>query len=403
MLEKADELVELLLKHYLNGELSPDEAQQLKKLTANSEAYGNVYEELSKPGKIDDLSKEYFWYIENFKPIETRKTELKKGKLVRSKLFWRLSVAASVFLVLAIGAYFWFDNNNNTPEKSLTQTSSEKQADLAPGQNKAVLTLADGKKIILDSAAIGQLTQGTTKILNKGGHIIYNGNSAGTEVLYNTLSTAKAEIYSMVLSDGTRIWLNASSSIRFPVVFKGAERKVEISGEVYFDVAHNKSMPFKVLANGMEIEVLGTSFNINCYKDEASMKTTLLEGKVKVRTGNGPVSFLKPGQQAQVFSSPPTGGEDQGARAIQVINNVDLQQAIAWKNGYFQFYRDDLQTVMRQIARWYDVEVVYEGEIPRREFQGKLHRNTNASEILKILEKSKIHFRIEGKKIIVTP
>lgn len=398
MLEKADELVELLLAQYLNGELSPAETERLQLLISNSAVYANLYNDLSKPGKLDGLSKEYFRYIETFVPLETGKATSPKGRLIRSKFFWRLSAAACVFLVLTIGAYFWF-SNSNTPEKSLIQTPIEKPADLLPGQNKAVLILADGKRIVLDSTAIGQLAQGNTIIVNKEGHITYNGADATTgKELYNTLSTGKGEIYSLVLADRTRVWLNASSSIRFPVAFGGAERKVLITGEVYFEVAHNKAMPFKVhvvspRGTGINIEVLGTSFNVNSYPDEGTIKTTLLEGSVKVTARmKGKPQLLAPGQQAQA-----------GESDIRVIGDVDVQQAIAWKNGYFQFNRDDLPTVMRQIAMWYDVEVVYEGDIPKREFWGKIHRNTKASEVLKILERYGIHFRIEGKKIIVTP
>lgn len=405
MLEKADKLVELLLKQYLSGELSPEEIGQLKELTRNNEAYSKVYDELSKPGKIEALTKEYFRYTEGFKEVETRRVP-SKGKLIQSKTFWGLFAAASVFLVLAMGAYLWF-LDINTHERSKSETVVEKQADLTPGRNKAVLTLADGKQVILDSVANDRLTQGATTILNKSGQIIYQGASTSRgveEEIYNTLSTARAEMYSLVLSDGSRVWLNASSSIRFPVAFKGSERKVEVSGEVYFEVAHNKSKPFKVLLTpkseqaGMEIQVLGTSFNINSYPDEGPIKTTLLEGSVKVKTATNSSVVLKKGQQAQI----PSLGEPE--RTIRILDNVDLQQAVAWKNGYFQFFRDDLQTVMRQVARWYDVEVVYEGEIPKREFWGKIHRNTNASELLRILEKSNVRFRIEGKKrIIVMP
>jgi len=396
-MENSEQLVDLLLRKFFNEELSQAEEDKLKEVIAGSEAHQVVYERLSKPGRIEELSKGYWSFIKNLKPVETpnpAKEENKEGKLVKGKFFGPLSIAASLFFVLGLGAYFYFTSSTKKPDHSSAKTSTEKPADLKPGQNKAVLTLADGKRIILDSTDI-KLKQGNATITNKAGSISYDGKAnAGHEVLYNTLSTGKGEIFSLALADGSNIWLNSASSIRYPVTFTGDERKVEITGEVYFEVAHNSAKPFKVFANGVQVEVLGTIFNINAYSEEPGIKTTLLQGKVLVKseTVNPKIAILKPGQQAEVKA-----GE------INVSNDADVQQAIAWKNGYFQFNREDLKAVMRQLERWYDVDVIYEGEIPKREFWGKIHRNTMATEVLKILEGYKIHFRIEGKKIIVTP
>jgi ferric-dicitrate binding protein FerR (iron transport regulator) len=187
--------------------------------------------------------------------------------------------------------------------------------------------------------------------------------------------------------------LNSESSIRYPVAFSGNKREIETTGECYCEIAKDASRPFIVKIGTMRVEVLGTHFNINSYSDEGVIKTTLLEGKVKITEGNS-AEVLSPGQQGQLQKQ---------TDKLQVISDIDLEQVVAWKNGYFQFNKDDLQTVMRQIARWYDLDVVYEGTIPRTPFWGELPRSAKASAVLNALEKSGVHFRIEGKKVIVTP
>jgi len=272
-----------------------------------------------------------------------------------------------------------------------------KQNDFLPGKNTAILTLADGSTIVLDSAKNGALTsQGNTKVIKlNNGQLAYSSSGATNEVLYNTMSTPRGGQYKLVLSDGSKVWLNAASSIHYPTSFPGNERKVEITGEAYFEVAHDAKKPFKVSVNNMEVQVLGTHFNVNAYRDERTINTTLLEGSVKVTKGSS-MSILKPGQQAIIQQA----GDD---KKITVENNIDVEAVIAWKNGYFSFTNADMTAVMRQISRWYDVDIVYEGKIPDRKFGGEISRNLNASQALKILQASKVHFRIEGKKIIVLP
>lgn len=276
---------------------------------------------------------------------------------------------------------------------------------MAPGTEGAILTLADGKQIILDSAANGSLAvEGRTKVINKDGQLVYEIEGRVPDaLLYNTMTTPKGKQYQLVLADGSKVWLNAASSIRYPTAFAGTERRVEITGEAYFEIAHHADKPFKVSVNGMEVQVVGTHFNINAYEDEAAMQTTLLQGSVKITTNNH-TRILSPGQQAQISTtlSHPVQ-QKPGDENIKVVKDADLDAVMAWKNGYFSFSQTDLQTVMRQIARWYDVEIVYAGTIPDRRFGGEIARNTNASQVLKILEESKVYFRIEGKKIIVLP
>jgi ferric-dicitrate binding protein FerR (iron transport regulator) len=231
-------------------------------------------------------------------------------------------------------------------------------------------------------------------VKQSNGQLAYNTqNEKPTEVLYNTLTTPRGGQYQLVLPDGSKVWLNAASAISYPTAFTGSERKVEIKGEAYFEIAKNTAMPFIVKVNDAQVQVLGTHFNINAYSDEDAIKTTLLEGAVKV-TKDAASTLLKPGQQAILGRS---------SNEIRVQENTDLDAVLAWKNGYFSFNQTDLATIMRQIARWYDVDIVYSDKVPERRFGGEIPRNTNAAEVLKMLEESKVHFRIEGRKVIVLP
>lgn len=309
------------------------------------------------------------------------------------RLFLRMAIAASfVIFISGIAAYFTL---NHTRKDTLAKAAPKQLNDeITPGENKAILTLSDGSTIILDDAKNGQVAeQGGTRIAKlANGQLVYNAShSKPTDVVSNILTTPRGGQFTLTLPDGSKVWLNSISSIKYPTAFIDSERKVEISGEAYFEIAHNAEKPFMVSVNGMVVKVLGTHFNINAYHDETSVKATLLEGSINLTKGTA-TTTLSPGQQARL-----SNGED-----IEVINNVDVGQVVAWKNGYFSFNRAGLQAVMRQIARWYDVDIAYEGKIPEREFGGKIDRNANISEVLKILEESKVHFRIDGKSIIVS-
>ena len=261
-----------------------------------------------------------------------------------------------------------------------------------PGTNKAILTLADGSTIVLEKDSSGELAQqGSTTVLQLKGELTYkSANSSATPVMYNTIATPRGGQYKVILADGSIVWLNAASSLRFPTSFQEAERRVEITGEAYFEIAHNQKMPFIVSVNGAEIKVLGTHFNVMAYADEATITTTLLEGSVKFIKGNSEVKLL-PGQQSQLKK---TGD-------VRVFKDVDVDRFVAWKNGYFHFNGEDIGTVTRQLSRWYDVEVENEGLINDR-FYAEIPRNTKLMEALKALELTgKVRFVVEGKKIIV--
>ena len=305
-------------------------------------------------------------------------------------------VAAAVLLVLiSTTAYMLFVKPTTHQQKAVSDTPPPATLDVSPGAEKATLTLDNGTNLVLDNASSGKIAeQGNTIVVKEEGLLSYNSynNGSSNNIFYNTLTTARGSYYSsLVLADGSKVWLNAQSSIRFPTAFPGKDRVVEVTGEVYFEVAKNASKPFKVNVRdkGMVVEVLGTHFNINAYVDEAEVKTTLLEGAVKIVSGSR-VNFLKPGQQA-INSNGET----------RVVNDADVDEAIAWKNGMFQFQNADIRSIMRQVEKWYDAEVVYDGNVDRK-FFAEIPRTVEVSRLLTILKKTGwVDFKIEGKKIIV--
>lgn len=302
------------------------------------------------------------------------------------RLWPRIAAVASILLVLTAGLVYYL-NTSYVRSGGLNLTKSN---DIAPGADKAILTLANGKQIVLTGAKNGAVADENDARIRKtaDGQLVYERLSGSeSSSLYNNITTPRGGQYTIMLSDGTKVILNAASSLKYPTTFKGAERTVELTGEGYFEVAHHKSRPFKVISEGQTVEVLGTHFNINAYADEPNVKTTLLEGSVDV---NG--TLIKPNQQA-IFSA---GNQI-------VVKQVDPANVVAWKDGLFKFDHTDLKTAMRQIARWYDVEIIYEGDVDNEQFYGKIERSYTLSEVLKVLELSKVHFKIAGRKIIVTP
>jgi transmembrane sensor len=329
-----------------------------------------------------------------FQKIQQKKAtiNIKETGRLRYINWRRIAVAAAIILFLASGYLFLI---NKKKEKPVTQMREQRfKNDVEPGKYKAKLTLANGSTIILNSTVLEELPkQGNTLILNKDKLLVYKTKEhSGTEILYNTLSTGHGETYAMILSDGSKVWLNSASSVKFPVAFAGKERKVEITGEAYFEIKHNDKTPFKVVVNGIEVRDLGTEFNINAYIDEVVTKTTLVSGRAMVVTGSKN-RLLAPGQQVQV------DGNDE----MKLVSNADVEEAVAWKNGLFRFKSADVGTVMRQLARWYDVDVKYEGKIPDAHMSGIVSRDVSLKEALKMLELSDIHVRIEGMKLIVMP
>jgi ferric-dicitrate binding protein FerR (iron transport regulator) len=304
------------------------------------------------------------------------------------------SAAAAILILLTAGIYYY----QNSPEPVIVKTETPRfRNDVAPGNNKAILTLDDGSKINLDDAKTGILASESNIDIKKtgAGQLEY---AAGTQsvktVKYNILSTPMGGEYQLVLPDGSKVWLNSGSTLRFPTAFIGSERIVELKGEAYFDIAKNPKMPFLVRTNNaMDIKVLGTQFNIMAYDDEKNINTTLIEGSVEVLKGSGK-TMLKPGQEAIL---------NRGSGNIKVAS-ADLEQAIAWKNGYFIFYNENIESIMRKVSRWYNVDVVYQGNLSNKDFVGTISRNKNISELLKMLELTgAVHFSIDGRRITVMP
>ena len=332
----------------------------------------------------------------------------KQAIVVPIKRFSVMHVAAAavILILLSAATVFYLSNISKTNLAKVDNKQDQLSNDAAPGSNKAVLTLADGSQIILDNAQNGALSQqGNTKIFKlDAGQLSYktNGTQANGQLLYNTISTPRGGQYQIILPDGSTVWLNAASSIRFPTAFIGTKRSVELNGEAYFEVTKNTAMPFTVHVNspttggdgGMDVQVLGTHFNVMAYNEEDALRTTLLEGAVRVTKGAA-VGLLKPGKQAKL---------DKNAGSIKILD-VDVDEAIAWKNGLFLFNNDDIRTIMRQISRWYDVDISFEGDtLKGRNFTGQISRNNNVSQVLKMLELTKeVHFKMTGKNIIVLP
>jgi ferric-dicitrate binding protein FerR (iron transport regulator) len=304
---------------------------------------------------------------------------------------WRMVAAASVLLFLIAGGYYW---RYKTPKNTTFSTANRN--DLAPGKEQATLTLANGSKIILTSNLSGKLAQqGNTLINVNAGHALaYTAGVPDSKITYNTLSTKNGEQspLPLILADGSKVWLNAASSITFPVSFSGKDRTVTITGEAYLEVAHNERQPFRVITPNQTIEDLGTHFDVKAYDNEPALKTTLLEGSVSVSAGTHSV-ILNPGQQADLIKND----------AHLQVKNVDIDGVIAWKNGRFHFDHADIQTVMREFARWYDVNVQYIGDIPAKAITGNINRNSKASVALQIIGILGVHYEIQGKTIIIKP
>lgn len=316
------------------------------------------------------------------------------------RLWPRIAAAAIIIVLISAGSYLLFKNNSAEPIVAVLK--QQPKTELIPGGDKAVLTLANGEQIMLDSAGKGTLTQeGNTKIIKlNDGQLSYSSvKNQSAEVLYNTISTPRGGQYQIVLADGSKVWLNAASSLRFPASFTGEKRNVELTGEGYFEVAKDAAKPFIVVANGMEVQVLGTHFNINAYDDEDVIKTTLLEGSVKINKGETS-SVIKPGEQALIKN------HDSPLIPKIKVQTVDVDAVTAWKSGRFIFKGENIQSVMRQLARWYNAEISYQGTLTNEEFVGIINRSrySKISDILEMMEKTgAVSFAIQGNRITVMP
>lgn len=321
------------------------------------------------------------------------------------RAFSKWGWAAAVLLFFCIGAFYWIDRSMIQKPSPSAETGK-----IQPGKEGAVLTLADGSEVVLDTvknSVIALQGGATAKVVN--GALLYEGE--GNEVVYNIMSTPKGRQFHITLPDGTDVWLNSASSIRYPTAFKGDGRRVEIKGEAYFEVAKNAKNPFRIdVDNNAIVEVLGTSLNINAYGNENSIKTTLISGSVAISSPEVVASgtakgdrktqsriILKPGQQAEM-------PVDQRLKhAINVVNGANIDQVVAWKNGIFDFQDVSLEEVMRQLERWYDIEVVVEKGVKNIQFGGRMSRSVTLDSFLVFLKEMNVHYKLNGKKLIILP
>jgi transmembrane sensor len=391
-----------LLELYLQDKCTPQQA---------SELFDFLQKDESNRVLLEQLQKDHPFLQQQEASLSQEASDRIQARLLNSMAAPRIPLykrwsfrAAAVAAALLTGVVLWTLKEPSAKEDGLavhTKQPSPAAPSIVPGGNKALLQLADGTVIVLDTAKNGTISsrQQVRIIKGQNGLVTYDlrqtvtTGTAGSEEL-NTITTPRGGQYKIVLSDGTAVWLNAASSLQFPVAFTGNERKVTLTGEGYFEVAHNPSRPFQVNVNNLEVQVLGTHFNIKGYTDENATATALLEGRVRIRSG-AHTTTIQPGQQALVPLN---------ANNIRV-SLTDTEGAVAWKNGYFQFSNDNIQTIMRQIARWYDVEVIYQGTIATdKNFGGTVSRFENVAEVLKMLELTGVvHFKTEGRKITVMP
>jgi transmembrane sensor len=386
-----------LFNRLIEGKLAPGDVEELVQWLGaddqDPETVGLILQQLQRAGKTNELSPDIISRLEARLPLvfAAKNREASVVSVFRKK--WLPYAAAT--LILAVAGTLFFMKGNQKQIDSQNNIVQATPVEIEPGKTGAILTLDDNTTVVLDSLGNGLVTnQNGTKVLLRNGQLLYQADKTQAIVAYNTMTTPKGRQFQLVLSDGTKVWLNAASSIRYPTVFGNKERKVEITGEAYFEVAHNASAPFKVKVNAeTEIEVLGTHFNINSYENEESINTTLLEGSVRVKNISGTI-VLAPGQQARV----------NGEEKIKVFSDVDVERVMAWKNGVFNFNDATLQEVMRQLERWYDIEVRYEKGVPGLEFYGKMGKDLSLQTVLRGLEKSNVHFRLEeGRKLVVLP
>lgn len=360
-----NEEVKILLDRYREGIATEEELALLESWYLNDE--DTLLPEMSMKERI--VAVENVWA-----KLEPKKTTL-----------WpRLIAASAVLLIISIGLYFGVIYKTG----KVTDTHISMRNDIKPGSNKAQLTLANGKVIDLDQLKSGVGVLADRLAYDDGTAVIDDGNDIGNNsTMQMALVTPKGGTYKLNLPDGSVVWLNAASTLKFPASFTGLKfRKVQLSGEAYFEVKHDHQKPFQVETSGQLIEDLGTGFNVNAYSDEEMIKTTLVEGSLRI----GEV-ILKPGEQAS------------GSGSQMRVSKADLEESIGWKNGYFVFQNEHISSVMRKVARWYNVEVNYAGEMPDDEFGGRIPRTANVSQLLKKLElTNKVHFKIQGRRITVS-
>lgn len=401
--EKNYNNARLILK-YLRQDLSVDEQDLLEQWLAGHQDNQDLFNRLTDEGQVTTA---LAGYVDSDKEAVRKKILESIAPIPKHIRLWP-RIAAAVCIIFAIGAGLWFYGWRKTILKQRFEITVHH--DIGPGKNKATITLADGKSINLSEDKTGVIIDASKITYNDGSVIEDNkaevrhpgeGRDPASAMKSLTITTPRGGTYQIKLPDGTKVWLNAASSLTYnaPLKQQRAARKVTLTGEAYFEVFKDKSHPFVVLSERQAVKVLGTHFNVNAYKDEASTKTTLLEGAVQVSASGTsfisdvPSSVLKPGQQATLSGN------------TLNIKNTDVEEVVAWKNGRFWFENEDLPGIMRKLSRWYDVDVIYDGgeeKYKKLSFGGFVSRSKNISEVLKIINKTnKIHVEIEGRRVLI--
>lgn len=376
-----------LILNYLKEELTDKEAAELEEWINADPLHKALFQDLTNEAFLqEELSMMDAFPLEEGKAAFKQK--LKPIPIKRRNLGWYYAAASIVVLL----AFAWFTRNRVEPMEPINIVAELKKAEaIKPPTDKAILTMADGQKIELSPSTTGWISkQDNVDLVAEDGEIHYNAHAIPDKIQYNTLTTPKGGQYKLVLEDGTKLWINAASSITFPVAFLGNERKVVLYGEGYFEVAPDAKRPFRVEIDHGIVEAVGTAFNVNSYADEAISKTTLLEGKVKVQS-NKEETLLIPGQQANINAS----------GTIKKLMEVDTDAEVAWKNGQFMFKSATVEEIMKQLSRWYDIDVMYSQNVPKDKFSGIVNRAGNLSEVLRILHEGGIRFKIQNKTVIL--
>ncbi len=363
----------------INNTLSAQEELIFNAWYNESDSNRNYFEKVQNnfQNDIEEIDLDVAW-----KALD-KKTSPKKNR----KSYYKYAVAASVALLMGI-TYF---ASTTIITKNKTQQTGINDKPVGG----VTLTLSDGTTVVLSDHKNGVVANQENVVItkDKDGQIRYDENNTANTgtAAYNTLVTANGKTFQIALPDGTNVWMNAGSSLKYPTYFSGSERAVILTGEAYFEVAHNEKMPFKVFSNGQEVEVLGTHFNVKAYLNEPVIKTTLLEGKIKITEGEHS-SLVKPGQQVKIFLN----------NHAMKISEVNTESAVAWKNRLFYFEDAKYDEIMREIERWYDVDVVYKGKISYERFQGAIQKDLKLNQVLKMLESKDVHFKVSGKEVLVT-
>ncbi len=420
-MEKYDQHFEhgRLIVRYLTDQLTEEEREQLEQWIAESEENQALFSKLTDARHISAGLK---GFVSSDKSDAWKRIAAETGVQGGHFLFRRsfLRVGAAAMILIAAGTIaFWGWKRTGQPTRDDTARHAP-AGEITPGRDVAVLTLADGSQILLDEVSEGEIAkqENTSITKTQDGQLIYSQDEksslspSGRTHSYNTISVPRGGQYRIVLPDGSTVWLNAASTLKYPTRFSQLERKVELVGEAYFEVSkvyqsgRREAIPFRVFSEGQRVEVLGTRFNVNSYSDEQSIKTTLVEGSVKVvsttagarsdgqRTATESEVMLRPGEQAQL--------KPNGKRPFDLIRKVDTEEVVAWKNGQFQFKEADLYTIMRQISRWYDVEVEFQGKPSDIKYRGKISRDVSIDKLFQILQTNGVNFKIQGRKIIVS-